>query len=121
MSKNTILIVDDDELITEEFESLFQEEGYNVILAYNGQEGLDAFEKNEKIDFVLSDIKMPVMDGVEFIKNLKSIGNSVPFIFMTGYSDYTEEDLLSLGVNAVLFKPFDVEALLNTVAGMLRI
>ena len=82
-----VLIVDDEPLITAKAKELLEELDLHIFVAEDGQQGLDVLDQNPDIDCVVSDIKMPVMDGIEFIKNVRSRDNDVPFIFYTGHGD----------------------------------
>jgi CheY-like chemotaxis protein len=105
----SLLIVEDEndlrEPLVEEFENL----GCRVFEACNGA---DAFEiiKKEKIDAVISDIRMPGGDGIELLKNIKSIHHACPVVMLiTGFSDLSKEDAYHLGAEAILSKPFDLD------------
>ena len=113
-SEKVILCVDDEEDILELFRDEFLDLGFKVIEASNGAEAFDLFKTNE-IDCVVSDIRMPGGDGVSLVKNIKGEGSDVPIFLVTGFSDYTTEDLTGLGVNAVIFKPFDLEEVVQMV------
>lgn len=114
MSEKVILCVDDEADILELFRDEFEECGFKVLEASNGKEVLDIF-KNNHVDCVVSDIRMPGGDGVELVKNIKSTGSEVPIFLVTGFSDYTSQELSGLGINAVIFKPFDLEEVVTMV------
>ena len=67
-----ILIIDDERAIRNSFSGILEDEGYDVDVAENGQQGLEMVEK-ERYDVIFCDIKMPVMDGVETLKRLMSM------------------------------------------------
>jgi DNA-binding response OmpR family regulator len=69
-NKNTILIIEDEPVLSEVLIDKFTNEGFNVLSAKDGQEGLDVIEKNT-IDLILLDIVMPKMDGITMLKKLK--------------------------------------------------
>ncbi|TNF31863.1 MAG: response regulator [Deltaproteobacteria bacterium] len=105
-----VLVVDDEELICDLCKSLFEDEGIEVKIAYSGKDAIDIV-KNEEFDFILSDIRMPKGDGVQFKKELNQLGIKTPFLFMTGFSDLTYEQAKELGALGILKKPFDFEEL----------
>lgn len=112
--KKTILCVDDEADILELFRDEFEDSGFNVIEASNGVDAFNLFKEND-IDGIVSDIRMPGGDGVTFVKNVKEYGADIPIFLVTGFSDYTAEDLSGLGVNAVIFKPFDLEEVVEMI------
>ncbi len=108
-----ILIVDDEkaiQLLLKDFISEM-EGAYNVILASNGKEALDIFIK-EKIEIIIADVKMPVMDGLELLKKVKEIDDFVEVIVISGVSELSM-DIEALKNNAIdfLLKPIYLEGL----------
>ena len=83
----TILVIDDEITILQAFEKFLINEGCQVLLATNGLIGLEIF-KREKPDLILSDLKMPVMSGLELLKEVKKISPITPFIIISGYNDF---------------------------------
>lgn len=117
--KQTILCVDDEKDILELFKDQFEESGFNVLEATNGKEAFKIFQ-SEQIDCILSDIRMPGGDGVELVKSVKKTGSAIPIFLVTGFSDYTAEELMGLGINAVIFKPFDLEEVVTMVSSTVQ-
>ncbi len=113
--KPSILIVDDEKLICMTLERLLSSD-YTVYKASNGQEGLDIIRSNGKIDVVLSDIMMPVMDGIEMIETVRSENKDVIIIAMTAaYSGENVTKVMEKGADAYLLKPFDIPQLEYTI------
>lgn len=119
MAKN-ILIVDDEELVTKSLGKLLKKEGYKVVLVEDCKEAL-AKVKEMDFDLIVSDIKIPEINGVEIIREirrfLKENGKKlIPEILITGYSG---EDCLKqaeeLKVADLIYKPFDVRDFLKIV------
>ena len=113
--RKRILIVDDDAMNLKRTQMILKKE-YNVLLAESGNEALLKL-RNEKIDLILLDIAMPVMDGLETFKRMKEASIDIPVIFLTA-SGY-EEDVrtaISLGAVNYLKKPFFPNELLKRVA-----
>ncbi len=109
MSDNSILIVDDEEVIRELISDTLENFGYELFLAENGQKGYELFVKHNPILIIL-DLKMPVMDGIEFLRHVK-LSPASPFsvIVLTGHGD--NEDIKTcfhLGVYAFQRKPFNI-------------
>lgn len=113
-SEKVILCVDDEADILELFRDEFIELGFKVLEASNGTDAFDIFKENH-VDCIVSDIRMPGGDGVSLVKKIKSEGATIPIFLVTGFSDYSTEDLTGLGVNAVVFKPFDLDEVVNMV------
>ena len=107
----TILIVDDDPAIRELIhESL--SENFNVVSAHNGK---IAFEivLNSNVDLIISDIDMPIMNGIEFLQNVRAKKIQTPIIMMSGNLRYTERDIVTYGANKFIFKLDYTPALLG--------
>lgn len=115
----TILIVDDEETLRDAIIFDFKRKGFNVLSADNGTRGFEVF-CNNKVDLVLSDIRMPGGDGIFMLKQIYAHATQIPVvIFMTGYSDVTEEEVLAMGAKKVISKPFERKALMKTAFEML--
>jgi len=112
-----ILVVDDDEAVSEVAAELLQNAGYTTLLAKDGEEALALYIKNfHNIRLVLTDMVMPKMDGSNLIRSLRAVQPSVKIIAMSGLMD--KEKLMKMaGVESGAFitKPFTGEALLQTV------
>jgi DNA-binding response OmpR family regulator len=117
-----ILIVDDDIAIREMLQT-FLESDFQVVLASNG---LQALEKNiiEQPCLIISDWKMPVMNGIEFSAKISSLDNPSPIIIMTGQSYVSPEDyawLRSLkAFRGLIKKPFDLKELRSKIEAVLK-
>jgi CheY-like chemotaxis protein len=111
-----LLIVDDDEGLRETLFELFSGEGATVFTASNGEEALQ-ISLVEKIDLILSDIKMPVMDGMDLLKSIGDSDHKIPFVWlMSGESELTEEAAIALGAQGLLNKPFKLMDVLKAVS-----
>ncbi|MBX3021364.1 MAG: response regulator [Bdellovibrionales bacterium] len=109
-----ILIVDDDEIFRGAVEMSVGSLGHEVTTAANGRIALDALQRL-KFDVVISDIRMPEMDGVELLKQIRSQGQ-LPVILMTGFSEIIETQAAhSLGANEFIPKPFSTEDLSTAI------
>ena len=120
MSDNkTILCVDDEADILDLFNEEFEDCGFNVLTAGSGNIALKLI-KNHDIDCIVSDIHMDDGDGVTLVKEVKALGKKIPIFLITGFSDYTADELTGLGVKAVIFKPFDLEEVVQMVSATVR-
>lgn len=122
MAQQTILVVEDNPTMAEGICDVLEMEGYRVIYARNGIEGLEYLQK-ERIDLILADIMMPLMDGYAFYDKVRERPEwtAIPFIFLTAKGQ--KEDIRQgkqLGVEDYLVKPFDPPDLVIVVKAKLR-
>ena len=97
MAQEKILVVDDDQSMIQFLSALLRREGYEVLAARSGAEALDAAREHAP-DVVITDIKMPGMDGIALLENLKKQDESIPVIIMTAYaSQKSAIEALNLG------------------------
>lgn len=85
-----ILLVDDEESIQIVYREEFEDEGYEVISALDGETGLEQFQ-NEKPDLVILDIRMPGMGGIQVLRQMKMINPAVPVILSSAYQEFKRE------------------------------
>ena len=105
LEQATLLIVEDEPDLRGFFRRWFEREGARVLTAENGAAGLDIAAATH-VDLVISDIRMPVMDGIEMARQLKRAKAYVPkMVFVTGFTDLSTRELYDLGVEAALYKP----------------
>lgn len=102
----TILVVDDELMMRSLLEKILSREGYNILTAGDGLEALEVLAR-EKVDLIISDMKMPRMCGFELLKAIKKDYPDTGLIIMTAYGDtYTVKDALLLGADEYITKPF---------------
>ncbi len=107
-----VLIIDDEKDIVESLSNILSLEGYSVLKAYRGYDGLNIALK-EKPDVVLLDIKMPVVDGLEVLEQLKESGFDNPVIIISGHGDIkTAVEAVQKGAFDFLEKPLGAEQVL---------
>ena len=105
-SSVSILVVDDEEMMRNLLEKILSREGYQIATAENGQAALDLLS-GRRFDIVISDMKMPRMNGFELLKAIKKDHPRTGVIIMTAYGDtYTVKDALLLGADEYITKPF---------------
>jgi CheY-like chemotaxis protein len=115
----TILIVDDEELIREVTRELLTNFGYNVRTAASGKEALEIYSREgANIDLVLTDLVMPGMNGAALFAELRKIDPMVKVIMVSGYAAQRENDRL-LQAAGCLTKPYTVDSLLGMVRRVL--
>lgn len=117
-----ILFVDDEESIRFAIEVLLRQHGYEVEVAADGREALAAYERlGAKIRLVLTDVMMPVMGGIDLIKCLRERNQHIPIIATSGMADNAAQtQLLAVGANEILPKPYSMEILLKTIHRLLN-
>jgi DNA-binding NtrC family response regulator len=110
-----ILVVDDEVEMRIALETTLKREGHTVILAENGKQALERFSEGP-FDLVLTDVKMPKMNGVELLKALKKKSSQTVAIMMTAYGDIDNAvETIKAGAFDYLLKPFSAEILIATV------
>src|SRR3989338_2730017 len=113
-----ILVIDDEELLIRTMSKLLEKSGYEVYTAKNGMDA-EAMAEEENFDLIISDIRMPGMNGVKTVEAvqelLKAAGKpAIPVIFVTGFADEAiEAEAKKLKPLAYLYKPFDVKEILE--------
>lgn len=111
----TILIVEDEEALRKLLSDLFSSYNYNVATAGNGIQALEKIDQEKKIDLLIIDKKMPDMDGVECIKQIKDLGYSFPVILATGSFEDGDTDYDENLIDKLLIKPYSFEKILSLV------
>jgi two-component system nitrogen regulation response regulator NtrX len=118
--KAKVLIIDDEEAIRSSLKMIFEYEGYDCLLAANGPAGL-AIASRESPDLVFLDIKMPQMDGLEVLKQLKLQDDSLPVVILSGHGTVkTAVEATKLGAYDFIEKPPDTERILLVARNGLR-
>lgn len=118
MDRKRILLVDDEEGIQLLYREEFEEEGYEVISAYNGEEAIEKF-KQDPPDVVILDINMPGMNGIEVLRRMKEINQDLPVILSSAYQEY-KQDLGSWASEEYVVKSANMDELKNAVAKHLK-
>ncbi len=121
LGTETILLVDDEEVITDVSREILETLGYNVLVAGSGQEAIDIYRANtHKIDLVIMDMIMPQMSGGETFDVLKTINPDVKVILSSGYSLKGQAaQIMERGCRAFLQKPFNIKDLSKKVRTVL--
>jgi CheY-like chemotaxis protein len=121
MSGKTILLIDDDELLCDLFASLLELEGYRVVQAHNGVEGLKRLTA-ERFDLILLDLLMPLMDGVVFLRKMPDhITDPPPILVISASAAGIVLDELNVpGIVGILRKPVSPPELIAHVSAALK-
>ncbi len=117
---NKILFVEDEEDLTLIVADTLRGQGYAVITAADGIEGLEKF-KTEAADIVVADVMMPKMDGFTMAKEIRKLSPTVPLLFLTAKSTIDDvEEGFEIGANDYLKKPFELRELIVRIKSLLR-
>ena len=117
---NKILFVEDEEDLTLIVADTLRGQGYDVITASDGIQGLDKF-KSEGADIVVADVMMPKMDGFTMAKEIRKLSPTVPLLFLTAKSTIDDvEQGFEIGANDYLKKPFELRELIVRIKALLR-
>jgi DNA-binding NtrC family response regulator len=120
VKQSRVLIVDDEESLRVTLAANLELEGFEVIEAANAARALEILQR-EKVDLVLSDIRMPGQSGVELFLRLKETNPQLPVILMTAFTTESEvKQAIHSGIFTVLSKPFDVERAVITLQRAMR-
>ena len=117
---NKILFVEDEEDLTLIVADTLRGQGYDVITAADGIQGLEKF-KSEGADIVVADVMMPKMDGFTMAKEIRKLSPTVPLLFLTAKSTIDDvEQGFEIGANDYLKKPFELRELIVRIKDLLR-
>ncbi len=106
-----ILVIDDEQGIRDLLDTLLQRKGYDVVLAASGQKGLELLRR-EQPDVIVLDLKMPGMDGLTVLQQIRSFDSKKPVIILTGAgTPETEQKVRALGVAEFVKKEFSLHRL----------
>ncbi len=117
-----ILLVDDEKDLVETVTFRLESSGYEVVSAYDGQEGLDK-AKSEGPDLIILDLMLPKMDGYKVCRMLKFDGKykDIPIIMFTARAQDSDKQMgEQVGADAYITKPFDPKALLGKIEELLK-
>ena len=115
----SILVIDDEITIVEMLSEFLEEEGFQVMTAFNGQEGLERLA-SVRPSVVVSDVMMPVLDGWELCRRMQADPRyrSIPVVLMSAVR--TAPSLDGCNYTALLMKPFELDEMLQTITRLLK-
>ncbi|WP_028582717.1 response regulator [Desulfogranum japonicum] len=113
MSNKTILLVDDEQGIQLLYRGEFEEDGYTVISAFNGEEALEKFREHQP-DLVVLDINMPGMNGIDVLSRMKEINAQLPVILCSAYPEF-KNDFKSWASDEYIVKSANIDELKEAV------
>ena len=115
-----ILVIDDEQSIRDLLDRLLRRKGYYVVLAESGRKGLELFRR-ERPDVIVLDLKMPEMDGLTVLRQIRSLNRSQPVIVLTGSrTAEMEQQVRALGVTEYIAKGFSLHLLGDALKRLLK-
>ena len=116
--KNKSLLLVDDEKMNLDFLSLVLNDDYNLFMASDGVEALEVLQNNQDINAILSDLRMPNMDGIDLISKVYEINPNIPCFLLTAYemSERIEKELEKGHIRKYISKPIDIQNLTTMLA-----
>src|SRR5206468_3449634 len=117
---STILLVDDEDAVQKLLSYPLERDGFRVVQAWDGEEALERFGREEHVDLVVLDVMLPRLDGLEVCKRLRTTSN-VPIIMLTARDDELDKVIgLELGADDYITKPFSIREFRSRVRALLR-
>ena len=120
-AKETVFLIDDDDMIIDVSEQILNSSGYDVVSAKGGKEAIEVYKENHsRIDMVILDMILPDMGGGDTYDRLKEINPGVKVLLASGYDiDYQGRDIIERGCDGFIQKPFNMNELLEKIRGIL--
>jgi DNA-binding NtrC family response regulator len=116
MAEPFVMLVDDEVAFVEAMARRLDKRKFEVISAFSGSECLQRIKENKNIDVIVLDIKMPGMDGIETLRNIKHISPLIEVLMLTGHATVeTAIEGMKLGAYDFLLKPCDIEELVSKI------
>ena len=118
----TVLVIDDDERVRTLLRDILLFGGHEVIEASDGESGIRYLEKDGAVDMVLTDLGMPLKNGWEVAKWIKTKTPQIPVVLVTGWGTNLDEGKVrDSGVDMIIGKPFQVNEILDTVQFFMKV
>ena len=117
----TILLIEDEELLRELLTGILEEKGYNILTAEDGERGVEQYVQHQQnIHLVLSDLGLPKINGFDAFKQMKEINSNIKFIIASGFIDpENKASMLESGMKSIIQKPYSSDELLLTIRKVL--
>jgi two-component system, NtrC family, response regulator AtoC len=115
-----VLVIDDERSIRHLLDTLFRRKGHDVVLAENGQRGLELF-RQEQPDVIVLDLNMPVMDGLTVLRDIRGLNLDQPVIIFSGsWTPEREQQMRALGVTELVHKELSLDRLEEALRRLLK-
>ena len=120
-AKETVFLIDDDDMVSDVSELILKNSGYDVVSAKSGKKAIEVYEESySRIDMVILDMILPDMGGGDTYDRLKEINPKVKVLLASGYDiDYQGRDIMERGCDGFIQKPFNMNELLEKIRGIL--
>ena len=120
-AKETVFLIDDDDMIVDVGEQILNNSGYDVVSAKSGKEAIEVYKENHsRIDMVILDMILPDMGGGDTYDRLKEINPGVKVLLASGYDiDYQGREIMERGCDGFIQKPFNMSELLEKMREIL--
>jgi two-component system, cell cycle sensor histidine kinase and response regulator CckA len=115
-----VLLVEDEDMVRAVAERALTRQGYTVVTAADGDEGLEAVRQNPDFDMVVSDVVMPSMDGPAMAREIRTLIPNMPVLFMSGYAEEQLRREIDMDEMHFIAKPFSVAQIADKVGEVLR-
>ncbi len=119
-----VLVVEDEEVLRQLLQILLTQAGFQVVMAENGQNGIETISQNPDIALIICDLQMPKMNGFQFVQTLRNINavEGIPIVIVTAFTkpEYVEKGK-KLGIQAWLMKPFTNDRLIGIAQELLKV
>jgi DNA-binding NtrC family response regulator len=121
MNKKRAVVIDDEQIVLDSVKKILSQEGFDVVTATGGGAGI-SHAISEDVDIVLTDIRMPDIDGFKVIRDIRKFKPAIPIVIITGYASVSSAvQAMKLGASQYLEKPFTPEQLIQTVRAALEL
>jgi DNA-binding NtrC family response regulator len=119
--KETVLLIDDDDMVTDVAAQILNNSGYGVISAKNGKEAIEVYKANQdRIDMAILDMILPDMSGMDTYEKLKEINPGIKVLLASGYGiDSQASNIMERGCDGFIQKPFNMSELIKTIGDIL--
>ncbi len=110
-----IMLADDEEMLSELLAEMLESSGYYVIKVKSGEEVITVLTEELKVDLLIIDYNMPIMNGLDCIAKIRSLNFNLPVILSSGSLRFEDEDLKRYKVNSKIMKPYEFDTMLDTI------
>jgi len=114
-----IMLADDEEMLSELLAEMLESSGYYVIKVKSGEEALTVLTEELKVDLLIIDYNMPVMNGLECISKIRSLNFNLPVILSSGSLRFDDDELKRYNVNRKIMKPYEFDTMLETIKSLI--